>query len=182
MTDLYKSAAVSAVFLLYLVNTPGKNEFKIAWILPVILAPFFGISLYFMYKFNQGGINLKKKLRKLRADTKDYIPPKRDARAVAEYFPEVKDIAQYLYNFGDATGYLDSETQYFSCGEDFFADLIDELKKAERYIFIEFFIVEPCQILDKDGSADVHEALGAGHSPQFDLPEKFAECVKRDLR
>ncbi|WP_407434422.1 alpha/beta fold hydrolase [Treponema sp.] len=23
---------------------------------------------------------------------------------------------------------------------------------------------------------------GAGHSPQFDLPEKFAECVKRDLR
>lgn len=143
------SAAVSAVFLLYLVNTPGKNEFKIAWILPVILAPFFGISLYFMYKFNQGGINLKKKLRKLRTDTKDYIPSKRDARAVAEYFPEVKDIAQYLYNFGDATGYLDSETQYFSCGEDFFADLIDELKKAERYIFIEFFIVEPCQILDK---------------------------------
>ena len=143
------SAAVSALFLLYLVNTPGKNEFKIAWILPVVIAPVFGISLYFMYKYNQGGIHLKQRLRKLRADTKEYIPSKRDARAVAEYFPEVKDIAYYLYSFGDATGYLDSETEYFSCGEDFFADLIDELKKAEKYIFIEFFIVEPCQILDK---------------------------------
>ena len=140
---------VSALFLLYLVNTPGKNEFKIAWILPVLIIPVFGISLYFLYKYNQGGIHLKKKLIKLRNDTKEYIPPKRDARIVAEYFSEVKDIAQYLYNAGDATGYLDSETQYFSCGEDFFADVIDELKNARRYIFIEFFIVEPCQIMDK---------------------------------
>lgn len=143
------SVVVSIVFLLYLVNRPGKNEFKLAWILPVLVVPIAAIIFYFMYKYNQGGIWLKRKLKKLRKDVKDYLPLESDEIKIAETCPEVKDLAYYLYKYGSSPCYKDNETKYFSCGEDFFEDLIDELSKAKRFIFFEFFIVEPCQIMDR---------------------------------
>lgn len=143
------SVVISIVFLLYLVNTPGKNEFKLAWILPVLVVPIAAIIFYFMYKYNQGGIWLKRKLKKLREDSKDFLPDENDEIKTAESCPEVKDIAYYLYKYGTSPCYKDNETKYFSCGEDFFEDLIDELSKAKRFIFFEFFIVEPCQIMDR---------------------------------
>lgn len=143
------SVVISIVFLLYLVNTPGKNEFKLAWILPVLVVPIAAIIFYFMYKYNQGGIWLKRKLKKLREGSNEYLASENDEIKIADTCPEVKDIAYYLYKYGTAPCYKDNETKYFSCGEDFFEDLIDELSKAKRFIFFEFFIVEPCQIMDR---------------------------------
>ena len=140
---------VSAIFLLYLVNVPGKNEFKLAWILPVLIMPVFGITLYFMYKYNQGGIWLKRKLRRMKEISEEYIPEKEKVLEISKNFTAVEDICSYLYKFGRYPCYKDTATEYFSCGEDFFADLIDELKKAKHFVFIEFFIVEPCQIMDR---------------------------------
>lgn len=143
------SVVISILFLLYLVNTPGKNEFKLAWILPVLVVPIAAIIFYFMYKYNQGGIWLKRKLKKLREGSNEYLASENDEIKIADTCPEVKDIAYYLYKYGTAPCYKDNETEYFSCGEDFFEDLIDELLKAKKFIFFEFFIVEPCQIMDR---------------------------------
>lgn len=140
---------ISILFLLYLVNTPGKNEFKLAWILPVLVAPVFGITLYFMYKYNQGGIWLKRKIKKIKNISEKFLPPEHEVKKIAEQYPEVKDISHYLFHSGKAPCYKDNETKYFSCGEDFFEDLIDELSVAKKFIFFEFFIVEPCQIMDR---------------------------------
>ena len=44
------SFAVAVLFLIYLVNCKGKNEFKIVWMLPVLIIPVFGIGFYFFFK------------------------------------------------------------------------------------------------------------------------------------
>ena len=38
--------------------------------------------------------------------------------------------------------YKNTETKYYSIGEENYADLIKELKNAKRYIFMEYFIIE----------------------------------------
>ncbi|MGN0731200.1 MAG: cardiolipin synthase [Treponema sp.] len=146
---LFASVAISAFFLLYFVNRPGENEFKFAWFFPILILPVFGILLYVMYKYNQGGIYLKKKVKKIMDDSAVFIPLKDEAQKITKDFEEVKDIAFYLYDAGNYPAYLNTETQYFPTGEDFFSDLIDELNKAKKFVFLEFFIVEPCQIMDK---------------------------------
>ena len=50
--------------------------------------------------------------------------------------------ARYLEHMAHCPVYGNTVTEYFSLGEFCFARMIEELKKAERYIFVEYFIVE----------------------------------------
>lgn len=143
------SIVISVFFLLYIVNTSDKNEFKIAWTLPVLIFPIFGISFYFLYKFNKGGINLKKKINKIKKYSSEFLPEKKEVTKLSEKYPKIKDISRYLYDYGRYPLYCNSSTKYFSCGEDFFKDVFEELEKAKKFIFIEFFIIEPSKIMDK---------------------------------
>ena len=54
----------SILFCFYLINAPGKNEFKIAWLIPIMIMPVFGISLYLMFKTNRRGSRFIEKLKK----------------------------------------------------------------------------------------------------------------------
>ena len=49
--------------------------------------------------------------------------------------------ANYLFNYGGYPVYKNTKTTYFPIGEDKFASMIEELEKAERFIFLEYFIV-----------------------------------------
>lgn len=143
------SIALSVLFLMYLVNIPGKNEFKLAWLFLVLCVPVFGISLYFLFKYNQGGIWLKHKLKRVKEESEVYIADKEKTEQVIKKYPEVKDIASYLYKYEKYPAYEGTKSHYFSCGEDFFSDVIKSFENAKKFIFIEFFIVEPSHILDR---------------------------------
>ena len=47
----------------------------------------------------------------------------------------------YLTNTVHMPCYQNTVTEYFAVGEDWFAKYVEELKKAEHYIFMEYFIV-----------------------------------------
>ena len=34
-----------------------------------------------------------------------------------------------------------NEITYYKCGEEFFPELLEELKKAKKFIFMEYFII-----------------------------------------
>ena len=40
---------LSVLAVLYIVNQDGSSAFKIAWILPIVFLPLFGIPLYFLF-------------------------------------------------------------------------------------------------------------------------------------
>lgn len=62
-----------------------------------------------------------------------------------------KKLAQSVKRISDATGFpmvkLDS-AEYFSVGEEMFADMCKELEKAEKYIFAEYFILQNGKFLN----------------------------------
>lgn len=139
--------ALSILFLSYLVNGSGKNEFKLLWILPVLILPFFGIVLYLMCKANFGGHQLKKNLSAIRTLSEPVLSEKKDeTAAVFEKYPKVRDISEYLLRMSSYPPYIDTKATYFSSGEKAFADIKEQLKAAETFIFIEYFIIEPSSI------------------------------------
>lgn len=139
--------ALSILFLSYLVNGSGKNEFKLLWILPVLILPFFGIVLYLMCKANFGGHQLKKNLSAIRTLSEPVLSEKKDeTAAVFEKYPKVRDISEYLLRMSSYPPYIDTKATYFSSGEEAFADIKEQLKAAETFIFIEYFIIEPSSI------------------------------------
>lgn len=132
--------SLSFVFMAYLSNCEGKNEFKIAWLLPTMIFPLFGISLYIYTKMATRNLRLKNKIEQSELQTKEFLPEPAETR---DTFPEISDIAFYLYKNGNFPAYTDSRAEYFSCGEDFFSDFLHELKNARKFIFLEFFIISP---------------------------------------
>ncbi len=136
----------SFLFLIYLSNCEGRNEFKLAWILPTFLFPFFGISIYIYTKMSERNSKLRKKLRRLRLELDCFLPKQDD---IQSSFPEVSDLAFYLYKDVSFPAYTDTTTEYFSCGEDFLPDFIFELKKAKSFILLEFFIINPGEAWDR---------------------------------
>lgn len=146
------SLFVSFFFIVYLVNTSGKNEFKIAWMLPLLLFPIFGIAAYIMFHINHGGRKLKKRLIHVKEQTKDLIPSSEATDRILNENSHRKDICSYMINTANYYPYEKNQLTYLKNGETYLPVLLEELKKAQKFIFMEFFIVFPDeaweQILD----------------------------------
>ena len=136
------SVAISIIFLCYLVNSRGKNEFKIAWLLPVMVLPLFGISLYILYRTNFGGRRTAKYLKKIKEESAAFMRRPEETCRALELYPKAGDIALYLSRAENYAAYTDSSCKYFSSGEEVFCDMLTELEKAEKSIFLEYFIIE----------------------------------------
>ncbi len=137
------SLALSVVFLVYLVNCRGKNEFKLVWMLPVLILPVFGISLYFFFKSNLGALRLRRQLEKIKKESQPYLSSLAEERAALEKYPKARDISVFLTSEENYPPYINTQTKYYPSGEACFPDMIQALRDAKKFIFIEFFIIEP---------------------------------------
>lgn len=136
--------ALSVITVLYIINQDGSSAFKIAWILPIVFLPLFGIPLYILFG--------KKRIpeRKLERVSGMYL---RYKAAMAPLLSESGDEpamdedarlqSAYLEKCASSPRFTQTETTYYPLGDVMFPAMLEELEKAEKYIFMEFFIIEP---------------------------------------
>ena len=135
------SIALSFGFLVYLVNSKGKNEFKIAWMLPLFLFPLFGISAYLIYHTNIGAVRMKHRLHKVKQITSEFHKSDDDATAILKNYPEGEGLGRYLINAGNYYPHENNNITYFKNGEACSPQLLRDIKNAKHFIFLEFFII-----------------------------------------
>jgi len=63
-------------------------------------------------------------------------------------YPEFKTQAYYLQEHIGFPVYGNTRQVYFPSGESFFYNVLEELEKAKKYIFLEFFIIKEGHMLD----------------------------------
>ena len=79
----------------------------------------------------------------LRLDTAKYMQQEPQViEALRESKPANANLAHYMQYQLNFPTYRNTQVQYFACGEEKFPVLLEELKKAEKFIFLEYFIVE----------------------------------------
>lgn len=136
------SIVLSTAFMIYLSNCKGKNEFKLAWLVPTAVFPLFGVSAYILYHTNFGGRKLKRRLKYLKEKTESIKTSSEDAKKILDKFPEVKGLGNYLLKYGNYYPHINTKLTYYSCGEDFFPALFNSIKAAKKFVFLEFFIID----------------------------------------
>ena len=59
---------------------------------------------------------------------------------------------KYTEDYAGSLVYLNTDVRYYPMGEDVWPDFVDDLKEAKKYIFLEYFIINPgkCGIRRKD--------------------------------
>ena len=135
------------IVMIYIVNSRANSAYKISWLFIVGLLPFFGTVLYLMFGNKNTTKRMKKKIAPLHAATKE---TKTSPRIIQELEEDrdgmaALDIANYINRESGSSLYDHTESHYFKNGEDVWKTMIEELKKAKHYIFLEYFIIEKGQ-------------------------------------
>ena len=133
---------VAVIIFFKIIAKQEDPEFKIPWIIGMLLLPFFCSILFLIF----GNHGLNKRDKKLIAANKkaydDYclISTKRQERYKNELGP-----AAGTFNYINSTTGLfatkHNKVKYYKNGETFFPDFLEGLERAKEFIFIEFFII-----------------------------------------
>ena len=140
---LFGSVVVfTAVMELVILNSHDDVDVKLTWAAVVAVLPLFGAVLYLLVRFDLGNrVNRKLVNASIQASL-PFVPEEPvELETLQETEPELYPIARYLSDHANAPVFTNTEVSYYPLGEDFFAALLPELEKAEKFIFMEYFLV-----------------------------------------
>lgn len=138
----YIAAYVTAFAVeLKIIASDDNPDYKIPWMLFVLILPIAGFMLYFIFSSRK----LKKKYLKRLKELKN-LAYKKDSTAELNDLEQKNSIAasqaKMLCNIAETHVFSNTKQTYFSSGEKYYAGLINDLKSAKRFIFMEYFIIE----------------------------------------
>ena len=133
---------IGAVAVLRLYSRNTNSAFKIPWIMLMMALPVMGLSLYLMVEVAATPRAVRKKLRSIRKRSAPHlIQAPETLEALNSKAPEAANQFRYLCIHTNSPVYSDTRTRYFGRAEDALEAMKEDLEKAERFIFMEYFIL-----------------------------------------
>lgn len=133
---------------LYILNADIAPGYQYIWLILGAAFPLVTGVLYLIF----GAKRVAPKFRREHLLTEEKFRPLQE---IADYLPEVeeKDASafrqmKYIRDFSFYPVHKFTAVDYFSTGEDMFSAIIEELKKAKHFIFIEMFIIQEGKVLN----------------------------------
>ena len=131
---LVSSLAIIPAIKIY--NSDQNISFKFSWILLILIVPYIGVIFYLF--FGKGKTLPKRKANKV----KDFFENK---LIYNDNIDELKDndthkYATLLNSITRLPLYKNTQTKFINDGKMFFDNLIEDIKNAHEYIFLEYFI------------------------------------------
>lgn len=134
---------LGALVVIYIINKRENTSFKLAWIVPVLVIPVFGMLFYLFVELDISSKLIAKRVGVLARETKPYLEQEEAVkRKLKKESLRVCNLAVYMEEYGGFPIYDNTNVQYFASGEEKFEQLKKELLQAKRFIFMEYFIVE----------------------------------------
>ncbi len=141
---LYTIGTVLGLALvLFIINDKSNPGYKIAWIVVIMLLPIFGALFYLLFGANHLSRREKAKYDSIEQKTK---------AATVQSQPVLDEIAaldgsavvqsRYIERSSMSPPYKNTSSEYLPLGEIKFERMVQELKKARHYIFLEYFILQ----------------------------------------
>ena len=133
---------VSAIAVVYIYNAPGNPDLKLSWMLPIAIFPVFGAIFYLTIVMQPGTTVMYERLKDLSENTKKYVLPREETKnRLRTESPHMGQLAHYLEKCDNSPVYDSTQVKYYALGDSQFVDMVEELRQAERVIFLELFIV-----------------------------------------
>ncbi|MDR0584563.1 MAG: cardiolipin synthase [Treponema sp.] len=133
---------LSIVVCVHVLNKREKSAYKLTWIFLIMLFPFFGGIMYIIFYSQSNPRKLRRLIEEKSRGSRELLCLPGDHLAnLIEAYPEFRPQAHYLQEYAGFPVYIHTRTEYFDSGESFFQRVLAQMEKAERYIFLEFFIL-----------------------------------------
>ena len=134
---------VDIIVFFRIINREENPEYKIPWLAFMFLLPVWTVTFYLMFVRNKP----RKRDRKILEPTKELLQKKcakhdEENQAILEEIdPQYQGVFSYLRKHTYLNITKGNRITYYKNGEEFFPEFVEALRLAEKFIFIEFFII-----------------------------------------
>ncbi len=129
--------------VIYLFCSDMDSSAKLTWMFLIAIAPITGAAFLAFTQTNLGHRAVQHRLKEMTDSTAKSLKQPEDAiRKLKNDAFGTDDLVTFLNLSGCFPVYNRTQVTYFPIGEDKFTAMLEELKKAEKYIFMEYFIIE----------------------------------------
>ena len=136
------SVLLSLLITLGIINSKSNPAYKIAWLIPILLFPVFGGLIYLLFGSDRTGRYLRKKLQGIGTEMDNVIGEAHRRSGAEQLPPDAANQSRYISHCAYCPPYQNTTTEYLPLSEVKFERMVEELKKAKHYIFLEYFIIQ----------------------------------------
>lgn len=143
-SPVYQSFIIlSIIMVIWLVRKHDNPAYKIAWIIVILIFPLFG-GIFYLFWGNTPFNRARKmhQMEPLHAESFNGAPIEPVTAQADRLLPRHVRHIRYIERTCTAPLWRNTQSEYFPSGEAQFASMKIELEKAERFIFLEYFILE----------------------------------------
>lgn len=134
---------ISAVLVLGIYAKHKTSSMKMPWIVLILVFPVMGIALYFLVGLAGTTKKMRGRYRKIDEILFNLIPGDENVDdELKEYDCSASLTSQYLKKYSGFPVYKNTDVEYFSNASDGLNAQIEEIKKAEKFIFMEYHAIE----------------------------------------
>ena len=106
----------------------------------------YDVSLFYA---STGFSYAKKRLEHINLNSGKYLDPDQNIYNELQILDkQVSSLTKYVYENTGCPVYKNTDVTYLESGEKKYGILLDELKKAKKFIFLEYFIIEQGEVWD----------------------------------
>ncbi|MBO4262195.1 MAG: cardiolipin synthase, partial [Clostridia bacterium] len=137
------TTVIGVILFLSIVNREQAAVYKVPWILIFLIFPFAGVMIYVTFGNVRMSKKQMKKFRQIYDEKHDAYYAQTDAmKRLSEAGQTGLGMVKYLKSATSLPVFANSTVSYLPTGEEFYKKLKSELYKAERYVFLEYFIID----------------------------------------
>ncbi len=134
---------LSGLVVLYIIRSSRHLSSDLIWIVLILLFPVPGTAAYLLLGANLiSGRTYRSILKQTEAARGLLVPDETTEREMAEKAPELAGQFRYLSRSAGYPFFRNAGCDYYPLGDDGYPVMLEELKQAEHFIFLEYFIVE----------------------------------------
>ena len=125
-----------------IVNRDMMPDTKLPWIICVVALGEFGIVIYAFFSRNRPSRRQRRYFRALHKGYERYVIRAVERGPLREAMGQWEGVSEGVYRKNlVCVAHENTKTEYFSTGETYLESLLKDLESAEKYIFLEYFII-----------------------------------------
>ena len=141
---------LSYIVALTVINNWSNPYYKLVWTFTILAMPLLGITLYAAFGRSELTKKTQKRMDAVHREVSACLKTDVDAiEGLKAADPGVAQQSKYIRDWAQFPLYKNSKTKYYPCGEIMFEDMLESMRRAEKFIFLEYFIIEDGKMLQK---------------------------------
>ncbi len=175
--------------VVYLFNCRMDSSAKLTWMFMIAIFPLAGAAFLLFTQSNIGHRMERKLVNEQIQLSGDYLEQPENVLEKLEHDGSgIDDLCRYLNRSGSFPLYEHTAVRYFPLGENMFEAMLEELEKAEKFIFMEYFIIEEgymwgriLDILTRKAKEGVEiRVIYDGMCEMFTLPVDYWKLLEKE--